>query len=375
MTLPTLTSPDPPRKPPKSFVAQHGRLLLVLAGVAAALVMVAAATTTGVLLVNPSEHPVAAWPSSTNPVIDQNYPDPFVLKDNNQFYSFATNDFGSNVQTATSANLLNWTKLPDSLPVLPSWSDGWVWAANVHLSLSGDYNMVFAARFNKTRMAIGLAISPSGPAGPYEPLHSDYPLVDMPQEGGAIDPSYFRDDNGDQYLIWKSDGNAVSATCAIWCQGLAADGLSLIGLPWPLLRDDQSWEYEVIEAPNLIKRGNVYYLYYSAGHYFDWTYTVAYATSTSIIGPFVKHGRVLSTMGDLVGPGKCCTIEVDSSSIWMVFHSLYFLPDRADPRITYRAMDILPMSYDSKGRPIVSNSWGNDLHVLLALNVSVSGSH
>ncbi|KAK9862130.1 hypothetical protein WJX84_001602 [Apatococcus fuscideae] len=217
-------------------------------------------------------------------------------------------------------------------------------------------------------MAIGLGISTTGPAGPYDPVHDSQPFVDMPAEGGAIDPSYFKDDNGDQYLIWKSDGNALNASCAIWCQALGADGLSLLGTPWPLLRNDKKWEYGVIEAPNLIKRNGQYYLYYAAGHFFDWTYTVAYATSESILGPFIKQGQVLSTTDALVGPGKSCIVTVDSSSLWMIFHSLYYLPDRNDPRVTYRAMDILPMTYDATGKPVVQSSWGSDEQVLLNLS-------
>src|SRR5262249_41737102 len=49
------------------------------------------------------------------------FPDPFVLREGDRYYAFATGGPGRNVQVATSRDLASWSFLPDALPELPSW--------------------------------------------------------------------------------------------------------------------------------------------------------------------------------------------------------------------------------------------------------------
>ena len=68
----------------------------------------------------------------TNPVFNRDFPDPFVLKVGDTYYAYATNGGGSNVQTATSKDLVHWTAGPDALPKLGSWDfTGNTWAPEV----------------------------------------------------------------------------------------------------------------------------------------------------------------------------------------------------------------------------------------------------
>src|SRR5215208_3639572 len=70
----------------------------------------------------------------TNPVLDQDFPDPDVLKVNDVYYAYATNANDLNIQSARSTDLVHWEVLGDALPALPDWAVqtfGWAWAPEV----------------------------------------------------------------------------------------------------------------------------------------------------------------------------------------------------------------------------------------------------
>src|SRR4051812_38346542 len=59
-----------------------------------------------------------------NPVIDADFPDPFILSDADRYYAYATTDVAQNLQLARSSDLVTWEMLDDPLPKLPAWSSG-----------------------------------------------------------------------------------------------------------------------------------------------------------------------------------------------------------------------------------------------------------
>src|SRR5688572_31283652 len=70
----------------------------------------------------------------TNPVLDQDFPDPDVLEIGDVYYAYATNANDDNIQSARSTDLVDWEMLGDVLPTLPDWavqSFGSVWAPEV----------------------------------------------------------------------------------------------------------------------------------------------------------------------------------------------------------------------------------------------------
>src|SRR5439155_16455418 len=68
----------------------------------------------------------------TNPVLNRNFPDPFVLKVGKTYHAYATNGNGKQVQTATSKDLVRWTLGPDALPNVGRWGfPGSTWAPEV----------------------------------------------------------------------------------------------------------------------------------------------------------------------------------------------------------------------------------------------------
>lgn len=280
---------------------------------------------------NPNVDARAPSVSYTNPVFAQDFPDPFVLRDGDRYYAFATNSAGSNVRVVTSADLATWTELPDALPVLPAWARAnasLTWAPSV-LRRGGKYVLYYTARdIASGFQCIGRATSTNA-AGPYAD-DSSSPFIC--QVGGAehlcgsIDPSPFVDENGDAYLLWKSDENA--AACAgdarLWTQRLGVDGISLLGAPTELLRRDRGWEAPLIEGPSMVKLQDRYYLFYSANWWESSSYGIGYATCATAAGPCTKQtldGPFVKSKGETLGPGGQELFTDASGKLWMAYHA------------------------------------------------------
>lgn len=101
--------------------------------------------------------------------------------------------------------------------------------------------------------------------GPYSD-HSTAPLVCQLELGGSIDPSPFVDSDGQPYLLWKSDDNAIGRPTTIWSQALDANGLSFAAgsSPTALLSASQNWEGGIIEGPTMVQAEGTYHLFYGA---------------------------------------------------------------------------------------------------------------
>jgi arabinan endo-1,5-alpha-L-arabinosidase len=275
--------------------------------------------------------------------IDQDFPDPDVLATDGRYLAFATNGAGFNVQTAESADLENWTVLAsDALPVLPDWAlPGKTWAPDVSEFGEGQFVMYFtAASKNPGLQCIGVATSAT-PDGPFAAAGSA-PIVCPDDEGGAIDPATFVDDDGTRYLVWKNDGNCCGLDTWLQIAELSADGTALVGDTTKLLMQDQTWEGNLIEAPTLVKRDGVYVLLYSANDYGGDAYATGYATAPSARGPFAKgDGPLLTTElsdGRYLGPGGQDVVTAADGSDRLVFHSW-------DSLYIQRGVNVVPLTW------------------------------
>jgi arabinan endo-1,5-alpha-L-arabinosidase len=257
---------------------------------------------------DPSGSKPAAASGALAPVIDRDFPDPDVLATAGRYYLYATNDARRNVQVAESADLAEWEMLDeDALPVLPEWViPGKTWAPEVTEVAPGRFVMyTTTTNFSPSRQCIAVATSES-PTGPFT-VQGDGMLVCPDEEGGAIDASTFREDDGSLHLLWKNDGNCCGLDTWLQTAPLSADGLSLTGPPAQLLMQTLEWEGDLVEAPTLVKRDGVYHLFYSANSYGDERYAVGHATASALAGPWMKDPEpffsTASTDGVLVGPG------------------------------------------------------------------------
>ena len=283
-------------------------------------------------------------------VIDQDFPDPDVLATDGGYLAYATNGAGFNVQTAESSDLETWNVLSsDALPSLPDWAlPGKTWAPDVSEFAPGQYVMYFtAASKNPGLQCIGVATSTT-PEGPFAPAGSA-PIVCPADEGGAIDPATFVDDDGTRYLVWKNDGNCCGLDTWLQLAELSADGTTLVGETTKLLMQDQAWEGDLIEAPTLVKRDDVYALLYSANDYGGDAYATGYATAPSVRGPFTKgDGPLLTTEisdGRYLGPGGQDVVTAADGSDVMVFHSW-------DSLYIQRGVNVVPLTW-ADGVPAV----------------------
>jgi arabinan endo-1,5-alpha-L-arabinosidase len=282
--------------------------------------------------------------------IDQDFPDPDVLATDGRYLAFATNGAGFNVQTAESSDLENWSVLAsDALPVLPDWAlPGKTWAPDVSEFGPGQFVMYFtAASKNPGLQCIGVATSAT-PEGPFAAAGSA-PIVCPDDEGGAIDPATFVDDDGTRYLVWKNDGNCCGLDTWLQLAELSADGTALVGDTTKLLMQDQTWEGDLIEAPTLVKRDGVYVLLYSANDYGGDAYATGYATAPSVRGPFTKgDGPLLTTElsdGRYLGPGGQDVVTAADGSDRLVFHSW-------DSLYIQRGVNVVPLAW-SDGVPSI----------------------
>ncbi|ULH17260.1 glycoside hydrolase family 43 protein (plasmid) [Deinococcus sp. KNUC1210] len=319
--------------------------------------LLAALLTSGTLLLpsgtlaGGSGAPVAAA-TFKNPVLDINFPDPFILKAGNVYHAYATNGVNGNVQHAESRDLTHWKVVGDALPTLPDWAQpGLTWAPEVS-HLGGKYQLYFTARdLDSDKQCVGVAVSGS-PAGPFTPAGRG-PIVCQVSEGGSIDPSPFVDSGGAAYLLWKNDGNCCGLPTRLYLQKLSADGLHLTGKPNILIQNDQAWEGRVVEAPTLHKQGGVYYLLYSGGAYDSSGYAVGYATSTKVGGPYrqATENPVLVSRGVVAGPGHQSVFSDAGGQTWLVYHA--WTNGLIGDSLGYRSMRLDRVTFSS-GRVKVS---------------------
>ncbi len=290
-----------------------------------------------------------------NPVIDQDFPDPDLLEVDGTYYAYATNGNARNVQVATSTDLTSWEVLDtDALPKLPSWViPGKTWAPEVTQFGPDSFVMyTTTTNFEPTLQCIAAATADS-PKGPFE-VAGDAMLVCPEDEGGAIDASTFTDDDGTRYLLWKNDGNCCGLDTWLYLAPLSDDGLALAGEPTRLIKQDQEWEGNLVEAPTLVKRDGRYTLLYSCNDYGSDQYKIGYAIADAVTGPYTKGDEPLFTTdeskGRYVGPGGQDVVVAPDGSDELAFHSWY-------AGNTYRAMNLADLTWED-GRPVVRTASG-----------------
>jgi beta-xylosidase len=239
------------------------------------------------------------------PACPGDFPDPFVLPVGDRFFAFGTNHGGINVQVRASGDLVSWDRRPDALPALPGWGKaGWTWSPAV-LERDGTFVLWYVLREPRSgRQAVSVAVA-TEPGGPYTDRSSG-PAVFQLDQGGSIDPSPFVDADGQPYLLWKADANALDRPSSLWGQRLSADGRSLEGTPTRLLGHDRPWERPLIEAPCMVRAGSRYWLLYSAGWWASPGYAIGLASGATPLGPFDKHtmdGPWAASDRTAAGPG------------------------------------------------------------------------
>ncbi|MFP3466706.1 glycoside hydrolase family 43 protein [Leifsonia sp. SIMBA_070] len=287
--------------------------------------------------------PSAEQSSSVAPFqIDSDFPDPGALVVGDRVYAYATNTPAVNVQVASTTDMKTWkVSDQDALPQLPSWAaPGKTWAPGPAELAAGRFALYFTASDAASKyQCIGVAFADK-PEGPFTST-AEKPLVCPVDQGGAIDASVTADADGQRYLVWKNDGNCCGYDTWIQAQPLAADGASLAGQPTRLIKQTESWEGKLVEAPVIVRHGDEYVLLYSANDYGNSSYVTGAATAKSLLGPYTKAKKPLlstpGTKGKYLGPGGEDLITFEGKD-WMLFHSW-------DEAFAYRGMHAVPVAW------------------------------
>lgn len=265
--------------------------------------------------------PSAGDAGYTNPVIAANHPDPGILQVGDTFYLHSTAGSQGNMPVLRSTDLVTWEPRGNAMPEIASWStSGRHWAPEV-IEVDGRFHAYYTAHHTASdTQALGVAVA-DHPEGPFVDDAEDALLV-QDEEGGAIDASPLRDDDGQLWLLWKNDGNARDLPSYIYAQRLSEDGLSLVGERTRVLQRDQDWEIYTIEGPAVIADHGRYYMFYSAGEYWNESYGVGVAVADAVDGPWRKLADtpVLAANEVAAGPGHGTPIRT-RTGIWYVYHA------------------------------------------------------
>ncbi len=237
----------------------------------------------------------AAQPSFV-PVFTDNFPDPHVILHNGEFIAYSTND-RPNLPMLRSKDLVHWSRVTDAsgkpidgMPRLGAWAKtGFTWAPEV-MKVGNQWLLYYtAAHRSRNVQCIGVAAAAS-PTGPFVDT-SSRPMVCQFDIGGTIDASPFRDADGKLYLYYKNDGNRVRQDTMLWGHEMSPDGLTVIGQPAALAKNDKKWEMNLVEAPFMVRAPRGYQLFYSAA-FFGWSetqrlsnYATGYAQCAGPLGP------------------------------------------------------------------------------------------
>jgi len=270
-------------------------------------------------VIDPSSEIPGAPVMHSNPIVAENCPDPHVLNVDGTFYMVSTSHVLPAFPIRASTNLVDWHEMGVSVFTRanrPKWATGHFWAPEMHRV--GEYYVVYyTARSRFTgRLCIGASVA-RDPIGPYRDIGR--PLVSTAVT--VLDSTFFRDDDGRQYLYWKADAGPGDPSGPINVQELRPDGLKVIGERWEIARNDLAWEERLIEAPAIVKRGEFYYLFYSGGAFNSRSYAVGVARSTSPTSGFEKRGEpILRGSDEWQGPGHNSIVTHEGND-YIVYHA------------------------------------------------------
>jgi beta-xylosidase len=300
--------------------------------------------------------------------------DPYVLHvKGDKYYMYGTGGIAKNGFAAySSTDLVNWK---DEGQVFHAsnkngWSDstaawnGAYWAPEVYAH-NGKFYMFYCAQWKENpgkeveNFRIGVAVADQ-PTGPFIDLTNKpifdpgYPIIDanvLFDESGKIYLYYsrccYKHPVESEVATWAKQKGWFDTIEESWVYGveLEPDFSGVVGKPVLLLRppikmDDKQAEWESrsvtskevnrrwTEGSAIFKKGDLYYMMYSANYFGGKNYAVGYATSKSPLGPFTKatnnpilqknieHGGVVTGTGH-----NSITYSPDGKEMFCVYHA------------------------------------------------------
>lgn len=268
-------------------------------------------------------------------VLPNVYADPHIAAFGNKFYIYPTTDgsegWNSSSFTAwSSKDLVKWKyeKVILDLPKDLSWAKARAWAPAIAYK-NGQYYYYFTADVN-----IGVAVSDK-PVGPFKDALGKPLIKKRMLKGQMIDPMVFVDDDGEAYLYF-GQGNC----------NIVKLGADMVSYDSTKVATFKPKGYN--EGSFVFKRKGTYYLMWSEYDTRDPRYSVAYATSKSPLGPFVKaeNHPVLKGKGVVKGAGHHSVVRVPGTDDWYIAYHRFKIPGGNGYN---RETCISPMRFDEQG--------------------------
>ncbi|QDU55114.1 family 43 glycosylhydrolase [Aeoliella mucimassa] len=242
--------------------------------------------------------------------------DPHIAFFGDRCYLYPTTDGtegwrSTSFQCWSSDDLVNWKNegVILDLPRDLEWADLHAWAPAC-ATKNGKYYYYYSADKN-----IGVAVA-DRPEGPFrDPLGK--PLVSSSDYSRmqAIDPMVFVDDDGQAYLFWGQGR----------CKAVPLND-DMISFDPKEVRDITPPGYN--EGPFVHKRKGLYYLTWSEFDTRDPRYSVAYATSSSPLGPYTKakQNPILKQKGIVKGAGHHSLANIPGTDDWVIAYHRFRIP-------------------------------------------------
>ena len=312
---------------------------------------------------------------SGNPIFEGWYADPecVIFDDTYWIYATYSNDFGEpdksteftkeqlalqkntiNTQylkqtffnAFSSKDLVTWEKHSHVLDIKNvKWAAYSVWAPGI-LKANDKYYLFFGGndiQNNDELGGIGVAVS-DNPGGPFIDALGK-PLINQFHNGAQpIDQFVFRDDDGQLYMYYGgwSHCNVVK---------LSADCLSLVPFAdGEIFKEITPESY--VEGPFVFKRDGKYYMMWSEGGWGGPDYSVAYAISSSPVGPFKRISKILQQDPDVAtGAGHHSVINIPDTDDWYIIYHRRPL-DTTDGNNRETCIDRMYFDKDGKIQPV-----------------------
>jgi hypothetical protein len=226
-----------------------------------------------------------------------------------------------------------WQNIPSALTVQPTWAiSGRYWASDL-VEVHGTWHLYFSAEvaglgIDGRCIGVATAADPTGAFVPDErplvcPKQANTPAAydrikrrpkGMPRSG-VIDPDYFRDKGGHQYLLYRTQSTPSSIRMV---------ELPDSGLPQGKARSTELVRRGgVIENPTMLRRGRQYVLLTSEGDFGECSYKTTFRRS-SRLGDWSRAKRqvlVDKRKSGLCGPGGADLGRGASGEPMLWFHA------------------------------------------------------
>ena len=261
--------------------------------------------------------------------------DPHIAAFGNTYYLYPTTDgiegWGAKSFSAwSSKDLVHWKNegVILDLPRDLTWANRNAWAPAI-ATKNGKYYFYYSAA-----QCIGVAVADQ-PTGPFkDPLGRPLVAKDA-YRGQAIDPMVLVDDDGAAYLYW---GQGQCHVVKLNADMTSYDPAAVVEFKPPGYN----------EGSFAFKRQGKYYLMWSEYDTRDPRYSVAYATASSPLGPWVKAAQnpVLKGRGVVKGAGHHSVLQVPGTDQWVIAYHRFLIPGGNGYN---RETCLSPLRFDAQG--------------------------